>query len=74
MENYMKRQIQPVKSGVSAFMKWEAMDMVLKQLYILPKCIHLELALSYLNLLPGRETDQRLKCANISCMAHLLHH
>ena len=25
-------------------------------------------------LLPGRVTDQRLKCANISCVAHLLHH
>ena len=25
-------------------------------------------------LLPGRVTDQRLKCANISYVAHLLHH
>ena len=26
------------------------------------------------SLLPGRVTDQRLKCANISYVAHLLHH
>ena len=25
-------------------------------------------------LLPGRVTDQKLKCANISYVAHLLHH
>ena len=28
----------------------------------------------YLLLLPGRVTDQRLKCANTSYVAHLLHH